>query len=252
MATLLRKELREQWRSHRLLIVAAVLTAFGLMGPLSTKYLPVLLSSMPGVPEGLAAVMPTPDVAMAVGEYLDNIVQFGVILAILVPMAAVVGEKMSGTAEITLSKPVSRLSFLLAKYLGHAITFAVGILLAGLGGYYYTGVLFEWLPAGRFALLNALVLLYLLVYMAIALLASTLARSQLASAGLGFGALIVFGVLGVLPSVVPYLPAALVGWARAMPLVPVVDPAWRALASSVGLIIAAMAAAWLVFRRQEL
>jgi len=252
MTTLLRKELREQWRSYRLLIVAAVLTGMGLLGPLTAKYLPVLLASMPGVPEGLAAVMPAADVTMAVGEYLDNIVQFGVILAVLVPMAAVVGEKTSGTAEITLSKPVSRLSFLLSKFLGYGVVFAIGMALAAIGGYYYTGLLFEWLPAGSFALLNALVLLYLLVYVAIALLASTLARSQLAAAGLAVAALVGFGVLGVLPSVVPYLPAALVGWARAAVLTSGAEPAWRALGSSLSLIVLAVLAAWLILRRQEL
>lgn len=252
MVTLLRKELREQWRSYRLLIVAAVLTAFALLGVLSVKYLPVLLANMAGVPEGLAQVMPAAEITMAVGEYVDSIVQFGVILAILVPMAAVVGEKVSGTAEITLSKPVSRLSFLLAKLIGYGFNFAVGIFVAALGGYYYTGLLFEWLPLARFALMNGLVLIYLLVFVAISLLASTLARSQLAAAGLGFGALIVFGLLGVFPNLAPYLPAALVGWARATILTPGVVPAWKALATSLGLIVFALGGAWLVFRRQEL
>ena len=54
MQTLLRKELREQWRTHRILVVAAVLSLFGLLGPLSVKYLPLIMARMPGVPEGLA------------------------------------------------------------------------------------------------------------------------------------------------------------------------------------------------------
>ncbi len=252
MSTLLWKEMLEQWRSSRLLIVAAVLTAFGLLGPLSTKYLPVLLSSMPGVPEGLAAVMPTPDVTMAVGEYMDNIVQFGVILAVLVPMAAVVGEKTTGTAEITLSKPASRAAFLAAKLVSYGAVLAAGMLLAAAGGYYYTGLFFEWLPAGRFLAANALVLLYLLVFVSITLLASTLARSQLAAAGVAFASLILFGLLGALPPLGPYLPASLIGWGRGLALGSQSEPAWRALATSSGLIAAALAVAWLAFRRQEL
>jgi ABC-2 type transport system permease protein len=252
MSTLFWKEMQEQWRSSRLLIVVAVLTAFGLLGPLSTKYLPVLLSSMPGVPEGLAAVMPTPDVTMAVGEYMDNIVQFGVILALLVPMAAVVGEKTTGTAEITLSKPVSRAAFLAAKLVSYGLVFAAGMLLAAAGGYYYTGLFFEWLPVGRFLAANGLILVYLLVFVSITLLASTLARSQLAAAGMAFASLIVFGLLGALPPLGPYLPASLIGWGRGLTLGGQSEPAWRALAASGGLILAALTVAWLAFRRQEL
>lgn len=252
MRTLLWKELSEQWRSHRMLITAAVLAVFGLMGPMSAKYLPLLLSNMAEVPPGLAELMPPPDAAMAVTEYADNVVQFGVVLAILVPMAAVVAEKAAGTAEVTLSKPVSRRAFLLAKFIGYAVTFSLGMLLAALGGYYYTGVLFTWLPLGSFLAANGLILVYLLVLVSLTLLASTLARSQLAAAGAAFGAVVVLGLLGSIPSVGAWLPAALSGWARALALGVSAEPAWGALCVSLGLIAAALSVAWLAFRQQEL
>src|SRR3990172_3675649 len=101
MATLLWKEITEQWRSYRLAIVATVLAAFGILGPLSAKYLPLMLAEVPGGPQGLADVLPEPDAAMAMSEYLDNLTQFGVILAILIPIAAVVGEKAGRSEEHT-------------------------------------------------------------------------------------------------------------------------------------------------------
>jgi len=52
--------------------------------------------------------------------------------------------------------------------------------------------------------------------------------------------------------VVPYLPATLVGWARAAVLTSGAEPAWRALGSSLSLIVLAVLAAWLILRRQEL
>src|SRR3989304_2005430 len=183
MATLLWKELTEQWRSYRLPIVAAVLAAFGIMGPLSAKYLPLMLAEMPGVPEGLAEVMPQPDAALALGEYLDNLSQFGMILAILIPMAAVVGEKSVGTVEITLSKPVSRAAFLGAKFVANGITLGAGVFLAAVGGFYYPGVLFTWPPLGAFAAANALVFAYLLLFVALTLFARTRAQSHAAAAG---------------------------------------------------------------------
>ncbi|MEW6567327.1 MAG: ABC transporter permease subunit [Chloroflexota bacterium] len=252
MATLLWKEFTEAWRSYRLLILAAVLLAAGMLGPLSAKYLPQLLARMADVPEALAELMPQPDKAMAVGEYVDNLVQFGAILAILMPMAAVVGEKAGGTAEFTLSKPVRRSSFLLAKFAAHATSFTVAVLAAALGGYYYTGLLFEWLPAANFLAANALVLLYLLVLVGLTLLSSTLARSQLAAAGVAFGALLAMRLLGAIPNLGRHLPAALIGWARALALSAPAEPAWSALALSLAVIGSALASAWLIFRCQEL
>ncbi len=252
MRTLLWKEFSELWRSYRFLITLAVLTAFGILGPVSAKYLPVILSSMADVPEGLAEIMPDPDVAMAMTEYSGNLVQFGVILAILVPMATVVGERASGTAEITLSKPVSRASFLLAKFLAYGLTFTAGVAVAGLAGYYYTGLLFEWVPPTGFLAANALILVYLLVLIAVTLLASTLARSQLAAAGMAVAVLALMGVLGTLPPVGRWLPAAMLRWGGGLALGISAEPAWGALAVSVALILAALFAAWAVFRQQEL
>jgi ABC-2 type transport system permease protein len=252
MGTLFWKEIVEQWRSYRLLIVAAVLAAFGMMGPLSAKYLPLLLEEVAGVPEGLAEVMPTPDMAMALTEYIDNLTQFGVILAILIPMGAVVGEKVGGTAGMTLSKPVSRAGFLAAKFLANAITLAAGVILAALGGFYYTGVLFTWPPVTAFGAANALLFAYLGLFASLTLFASTMARSQLAAAGLSFFMLLLLGLLGAIPQFGSRLPAAVLQWARGLATGAAIEPAWAALATCLGLTAAALLGAWLVFRRQEL
>ena len=252
MRVLLWKELLEQWRSYRLLVVGAVLTVLGLSGPLSAYYLPQLLAQVPGMPAGLADLMPEPDLGMAVGEYLDNLLQIGVILAILVPMAAVVGERVGGTAEITLSKPVSRGAFLGAKFIAYGLTFSAGMALASIAGYYYVGVLFEWLPPLKFLAVNAGMLLYLAVFVAISILASTLARSQLAAAGMGFGAMIPLGLLGAWPVLGPYLPGAIPAWARLALTQAESAPAWAGFAGALGIILAALVGAWLRLRRQEL
>jgi ABC-2 type transport system permease protein len=230
----------------------AVLAAFGILGPLSVKYLPLLLSGMPGVPEGLEAALPQPDLTLALSEYLDNLSQFGVVLAILIPMAAVIGEKAGGTAEITLSKPVSRAAFIGSKFLANGLTIGVGVLAAGIGGFYYAGVLFSWPPAGAFVAANALVWVYLLFFVALTLLASTVARSQLAAAGMSFGMLLGMGLLGAIPSLASYLPAAVLRWARALALGAPADAGWAPVAVCLGLTTGLLTLSWLIFRRQEL
>lgn len=251
MMTLLKKELLEQWRTYRFLVVVAILLLFGLASPLMARYLPDIIRSMGGV-EGLEQLIPTPTTADAIGQYLKNCGQFGVILALLVPMGAIVGEKDRGTAAMVLSKPVARASFLLSKFAAAALVFLLGIALAGLGAYYYTGVLFAWLDVGAFALLNLLFWLNLLVYLALTIFASTLARSTVAAGGIAFGLFMVMWIVGIVPQIGRHLPDALQGWGMTLVLGGPGSPAWGAVGVSLGLIAAALVGAVVVFRRQEI
>jgi ABC-2 type transport system permease protein len=252
MKVLLWKELLEQWRSYRMLAVAAVLGVMGILGPLTARYMNEMMASIPGTPEGLEAVLPEPTVDLAVAELTENLAQFGIILALLIPMASVVGEKQSGTAALTLSKPVSRFTFLLGKLLALLVTFAVGVGI-GLGaGYAYTGMLFTWLPPGGFVALGLGLLLYLLFYGSLSLLASTLMRSQLAAAGLAFGLTLTLGLLGTIPVVGAYLPAGLIGWGRAAAIGLAAETPWKAIAATLLLIPGLLLAGWGALRQQEL
>ena len=183
--TALRKEWLEQRRTRRLLIVIIVFVAFGLSSPLLAKFMPEMMKSFPET-AAIASLFPDPTAADAVGQYLKNMSQFGLLLAVLLSMGAVTNEKERGTAALMLTKPLPRGSFLAAKAVALLITFGVGVALAGLGGYYYTYVLFEPLPVGGGRALNGLLLAYIVVYVAITLLACTLARWQVAGGGIAF------------------------------------------------------------------
>ena len=252
MWTLLRKEILELWRTRRFLVVAAVMLVFACLGPLSIKYMPLILASLPGVPAGLGDVMPAPDVGMAVTEYVENLSLFGLILAILMSMGTVVGEKERNTAAMVLSKPVSRAAFLGAKMIACSVVFLVGIALAGLAGYYYLGVLFEWLNPLGFLALNGLLQAYLMMYLAITLFASTIARSQPAAAGIPVAVLILLGLLGAIPSFSVKLPAQLLKWGQAMALGLDGSSSWVALGVTAFIMLASWIGALWIFRRQEI
>lgn len=253
MWTLLQKELREQWRTHRFLVVGAVLLLFGLLSPVIAKYTPDLIKALGGSQlAGLENLFPTPTVRDAIQQYVKNLSQLGVVMALLVPMGAVVQERDRGTAAMLLSKPVSLGAFLTAKFVAIGIVFLCAIALAALGGYYYTGILFQWLDVGRFASLNGLFLLDLLAYMSLTLLASTLARSLVAAGGIAFASYMVLWIAGSIPAIGKYLPDALLGWGSRLALGLPGDPSWAALGVTVGIIVAALAGAWAIFRGQEI
>lgn len=249
-AAALRKELLEQWRSHRLLVVAVVLVAFGLSSPLLAKLMPEMVRLLPNGEE-IVKHLPPPSVADAVAQFLKNMSQLGGILAVLTAMGAVTLEKSRGTAALVLVKPLPRTSFLLAKFVAAAATFTLSLLLASAGAYWYTLLLFERLDATRWAVLTALLLLQLLADLALVLLCSTLARSQAVAAGLAIGTLLLLTALGEVPTLGRYLPSELVASAARFASGAGVV-ATEAIWCSVALIATALAAACVSLARQEL
>ena len=246
-----RKEIMEQWRTYRFLIVAAVLVLFGLTSPLVAKFTPQMLKAIPGVPATLLDAIPAPTVADAIGQYIKNMNQFGILLALLVTMGVVVQEKERGTAAFFLTRPVSRETFVLAKFAAVVVTLLAGVIIAALGSWYYTYVLFEPLPWGPYLAANGLMMLAFMVYVSLSIFGSTIAKSQGVAVGLAVFFLVIVSVIGSLPSIGNYTPARLFGWAAQL-MLGAGGSAWPALGISLGLIVVALLAACLIFRRQEI
>jgi len=247
---MLRKELLEQWRSRRLVAVAAVLLFFGFLSPLSAKMLPDLMKSL-GDTGGVVIEFPPPTAQDALLQHVKNTSQFGVFLAVLLAMGALAREKERGTAAMILSKPASRASFLLAKFVALTLVFGLSLILAGLACYYYTIVLFKGVGQAHFVEMNLLLALFIEFYLAVTLLGSAITRSQVVAGGLGLGAIFVVAILGALPRLGTYMPTALLEWARVL-MAGTGEPAWGAVAVSLAGIIVCLGIALAVFERQEL
>lgn len=247
---MLRKELLEQWRSRRLVAVAAVFLFFGFLSPLGAKLLPDLMKSL-GDTGGIVIEFPTPTAQDGLLQHVKNTSQLGVFLAVLVTMGALAREKERGTAAMILSKPASRAHFLLSKFLALTLVFGLCLALAGLACYYYTIVLFKGIGEAHFVEMNLLLALFIEFYLAVTLLGSTIARSQVLAGGLGLGAVFVVAILGALPQIGDYMPTALLEWARVL-MVGTGEPAWGAVAVSLVGIFLCLGAALVVFERQEL
>lgn len=245
-----KKEWLELVRTKRLLIALVVLVLFGMTSPLMAKMIPEIMTVVPGG-EQFAMMIPTPTINDAVAQYIKNITQFGVLLALLFGMGSVANEKDKGTAAMVLSKPMPRFTFLLAKIAANTLLFALALALAGIGCYYYTSVLFGQLPLMAFLQMNGLILMYLLVYVALTVFFSTLTRTQYIAIGLSFGVVIVFGIVSAIPGLSRYIPDILIVNASLLGIGASPEN-WIGLWVSLGLILASVLGAWLVFRRQEI
>lgn len=252
LAPLLRKELLESWRTLRLPLVLALFAFVGLLSPLTARYLPEILELALG--EQMTIPLPTPTAADAVLQLQKNLGQFGALAAIILAMGAVASEKERGTAAFILTKPASRAAFLAAKLAALAAVLALGTTVAVVLAWAYTAVLFEPQPVAGWVALGVLSWLSLMVWASITFLASTVARSAAAAAGVGFVALIGLSIVAAVPQIGRWLPSGLDGQGLALATGAPVDGEMLATAvvGTVGIIVGAVVLAWLAFRRQEL
>lgn len=247
---LVRKELLEQWRTRRLAIVGIVFLVLGIISPITAKYLPDLIKAL-GTGE-ITIEVPPPTIADSMMQIVRQVSQFGLLIAFLLAMGMVAGEKERGTAPFVLTKPVSRGAFIAAKAVALGVVLLIAMAMAGLGGYVYTVMLFEPPDPVAFVGMCALLLLQLLVIASVVLLASTIAPSTIAAGGIALGIVIVAGIVSVVPAIGEYMPMALSTVATLVGIgEPVDNPAGPVV---VGLltIVASLGIAWLSFRRQEL
>lgn len=250
-ATATLKELYQQWRTRRVLVVTAVFLLFGFGSPLTASLTPQLMRSIPGA-EQFANLIPTPTVADAMTQYIKNLTQFGFIIAVLVGMGAVVGEKERGTAALILSKPMPRWAFIMSKFTAQALVYALAFLFSALSAFYYTAILFKPLDFVPFMFGNVLLWVWLLAFAAITLLGSTIAPSIGAAAGIGLGGAVLILLADYVPYVGSLAPGKLVAWAGQLGLAANVSPNAGALAATLVLIVVCLIAAIASFEIQEL
>lgn len=147
---LFNKELLEMTRNFKLVWVPIAFILLGVMDPISTYYLPQILESLGGLPEGTVFEMPTPSspeiLMMSIGQYN----MLGVLIIVLLSMGLISGERKSGVAGIILVKPVAFSSYITAKWAGALILIWISYFLGLLASWYYIGILFDWITFGDF------------------------------------------------------------------------------------------------------
>lgn len=248
---LVRKEILEQWRTMRLVIVTVVFVAFGILSPVVARYLGEIVRAL--VPANqLPVEFPTPTIGDALDQLVKNVGQTLALGVILLAMGLVASEKERGTAAFILTRPASRAAFVTAKLAALAFTLGVAMAACGAAAYAYTAWLFEPPPVAGFAAMCVLLWLSLLAIGAITLLGSSLVRSVVAAGAIGFAAYVGLSVLSALPSIGPYTPMGLLGPAMELGMGGEPGELVGPVLANILIVAGATVVAWLAFRRQEL
>lgn len=249
-----RKEMLQLWRTRIVFVIVSVFAIFGMASPLLAHFIPQIIGSIEGA-EMFKDLIPTPSVKDALDQYIKNISQFGFLIAILVGMGQVASEKEKGITEMILHKPLPRWAFILSKFMAQAVIYLAAFAVAELLGYAYTVYLFEPLSLGLFTVMNLLMFVWLLCFVAIATLGSTLTRSIGAAAGVSVVGAVAMMLTAQIPQYGSISPQALMGWAGVIAreqALSLQTSNFSALGMGVVFIILCMVWAMGLFERQEI
>ena len=137
------KELSEQVKTYKGLVIAVVLLIFGMTSPLLAKLTPDMLK-MAGL--GASLQIPAPTYLDAYAQFFKNIGQMVLIVLMFVYAGSISGEVTKGTAALMLTKRLSRGGFVLAKFLSAVAVWTVSYAVSAAVCIFYTVYLF---PAGN-------------------------------------------------------------------------------------------------------
>lgn len=193
LLTLTRKDLLEQWRTKKILILSIVFLFVAISSPIIAKLTPELLKSI-SVP-GLTINLPPPTYSDSIDQFIKNVSQIALLVLVFVIAGAVADEKNRKTLEILLTKPVSRMVFILSKFKSYFISISLVFAACSAIFYLYTVSTFSTFDALNFAIMAGNVLLYILMISSITILASTFVKNPIAAGGIGFVSYILFGTI---------------------------------------------------------
>ncbi|GAB3804092.1 ABC transporter permease [Virgibacillus kimchii] len=144
--TIFKKEMMENWRNKKWVWVPLTFILLGMIDPLSNYYMPQIMESVGGMPEGTVIELPEFTPAEMMFMILGQLSSLGVLIIILVSMSTVAGERKSGVIELILVKPVSYQHYITAKWAALLALAWTSLIVSLTAGWYYTAILYGDLP----------------------------------------------------------------------------------------------------------
>jgi ABC-2 type transport system permease protein len=250
-AVFLGKEVTEIRKTWRIWVIPGMLIFFAITSPIIAQVTPALLGSISKSQPGMVVKIPPPTWRDSYAQYLKSLSQMVLIAVVITGAGAVSGERSSGTAILTLTKPVSRAGFVLAKILSQAGLLIVATVLstavcAALTiGIFGSAPLEPLLAAVSIWTIDALLLIVVMT------LFSAGFSSRGASAGAGLGFFFLTLLISIWPRASRYSFVGLMSASgRALGPQPV-DALWPVVTALVAAVLCAWGAVK-VFERQEL
>ncbi|MEO8107377.1 MAG: hypothetical protein ABI720_08665 [Actinomycetes bacterium] len=193
-------------RSPRLASLVAVYLFFGLLGPVTARYMSKILER---AESNLTIIAGEPRPVDGMTNFISQANQTGLVVVIVVAAGALAFDARRGVSTFLRTR-TRQMSTLVAPRFTISATAAIAAYALGtLGAWYETTLLIGRLPA--LSVLEGWLCgsVYLLFAVAVTTMAASLARSLLGTVGLAVGILLALPIAGTFPEVHRWLPSSL-------------------------------------------
>lgn len=206
--TLWRVELLRLVRTGRIWIVVGIYALFGVLGPISAKYLPQIIERFGG---GVEVTVPEATPVDAVGQFLSNAGQIGLLAVLAVAAGALTFDARREWAAFLRTRVSSMRQLLLPRVvlpaLAGVVALVVGTTIAGV----LTAIMIGGLPVGDLVVGTLFGAVYLVFAVAVVALAASVTSQAITTVLLSVGILVVLPILQVVAVIEPWLPSTLLG-----------------------------------------
>lgn len=207
--TLWRLEWLRLARTRRLVALVGVYVFFGLLGPVTARYLGEIFERFGGGDVEITFPDPTP--ADGIAQFIGNAAQIGILVVVAIAAGAFVLDSLPEMSIFlrTRVQPAWRILVPRLAVVGAVVggAYALGLAVA----WYETAVLLGGLPVAAMLLGLLLQLLYLGFALAVVAAVGSRSSSVLGTVGIAVIALLLLPLVGVVDAIGRWLPSHLVG-----------------------------------------
>lgn len=252
--TLLQKEILEMWRNFKWIWVPISFILLGVSEPLSSYYLPQIIDSLGGLPEGTVIEIPTPTAPEVLFQSISQYSTIGLLIIVLTSMGLIAAERKSGVAELILVKPVSYFSYITAKWVGAVLLLWFSYFLGMVSSWYYVWILFDFIPFTDFLISVALFGLWLTFVLTITVFFNAIFKSPGVVGFVSMATVILVNLVsGMLKTVLEWSPSQLPSYTNVYLLSgDLSGAAWGAITVSLVGLPLLLALAIYIFKNKEL
>jgi ABC-2 type transport system permease protein len=195
-------------RTKRWLAIFVVFVFFGIIGPLSARYVGEIVEQFGG---GIEVTFPEPTPADGITQYSGNVAQLGLLVLIMIAAGALTIESRYEMAVFLRTRVRSPFRLLLPRYTVVAGA-GVGAFIAGtLLAWYETAILIGAPEVPAMLLGMAFFSIYLLFAIALVAFAGSALKNVLPTVIVTLVVLLLMPIVGLLPKLGDWLPSHLVG-----------------------------------------
>ena len=205
--TLVRLELLRMVRTHRWLALFGVYLFFGVIGPLTARYLNEIIEHF-GTGD-IVFEAPEAQPVDGVVQFIGNASQLGLLAVVLVAAAALSLDSRPEVAAFLRTRVERAGRLLMPRFAVVAVTAALALVAGTAVTWALTGALLGSLPAGAMVLGTILGALYLVFAVAVVGAVAAVLRSVPAIALASLGVLILLPIVGLVPAIEVWLPSQL-------------------------------------------